>query len=484
MKLDFTKPAPQLRTLEEAQELIQALWTLCTEIPKLKKHIADLEEKLNTNSNNSSKPPSGDRFKSNHNKQNQERKRNRGGQPGHPGITRHLLPEIEVDHIERHLPSERCSCGGSIQTTLRYQRHQVHELPPVKLEVTEHQLFYGNFTQCRKEHCAKLPQAIPTGMLGFRLLAFIAVLTSDYKLSKRDVTRLFMDLFKLSMSVATIKRAEETVSEAIKIPVDEAKEYVRNQAIVNCDETSHAECGKRKWTWVAIAGTVAVFLIAATRSAAAAKELLGVSFKGILGSDRFSAYSWIAAIFRQVCWAHLKRDFKKISERTGKSKKIGLQLLACTQQMFHYWHKVRDGTMTREKFKETMKPICRKVESLLNAGAKVRNLKTKGTCLEILKVKKALWRFIETVGLEPTNNIAERVLRQVVIWRKICFGTWSKDGSIYLSRVTTVVASCRLQECSAFDFLCDAVEAHLNGKKSPSLLPNQATASIELAEAA
>ena len=95
------------------------------------------------------------------------------------------------------------------------------------------------------------------------------------------------------------------------------------------------------------------------------------------------------------------------------------------------------------------------------------------TCFQILKIKEALWTFIDTVGVEPTNNIAEHVLRQIVIWRKNCFGAWSSNGTLYLERVMTMVATCRLQERSVFGFLCDAIHAHLEGKKSPSLLPNQ-----------
>jgi transposase len=486
--MNFTQPPPIVKSLDEAQSLIKLLWILCAEIPSLKqqiemqqKEIDELKEKLNTNSNNSSKPPSIDHFKSSK-KQKKKSKRNRGGQPGHSGITRNLLPKEEVDYIEKHLPPEHCKCGGHIKKTRRYRRHQIHEIPPVKTVVTEHQLFYGCCVQCGMEHRAELPSTVPTGMLGPCLLALIATLTSDYKMSKRDVTRLLADLYSFSICIATVKRAEETVSEAIVAPVEEAKAYVQTQKIVNCDETSHAECGNRMWAWVAIANMVAVFMIAQKRSAKIAKALLGDKFKGILGSDRYSAYSWIPAFQRQVCWAHLKRDFKKISERPGKSKMIGLRLLVYVKRMFHYWHQVRDGTMTHKQFRILMEPIRCKVELLLTSGTKVENSKTKGTCIEILKVKEALWKFIDKRRIEPTNNIAERVLRKIVIWRKVSFGTWSENGTRYLERVMTVVATCRLQERSVFGFFCNAMQAHFNGKKAPSLLPPQVSAKTVMAK--
>ena len=424
--LEALAPAIESITDNNIKVIISALLEI---ISSQQKEIDELKEKLNTNSNNSSKPPSTNLFNAN-NKPGpklKKGKRNKGGQPGHKGTHRSLLPEDEVKHIVQHKPPANCSCGGLVSQITLYQRHQVYELPPIKVEVTEHQLFHGCCEQCNMKHHATLPDQVPTGMLGPCFLALIATLTSDYKMSKRDVVRFLTELFNLSICVATVKRAEETVSEALKAPVDVAKEYVKKQSIVNCDETSHAECGKRMWTWVAIANCVAVFLIAKNRTIKVAKELLGETFAGILGSDRYVAYNWVAAISRQVCWAHLIRDFRKISERTEQSKWIGLRLLVYARRMFHAWNKVRDGTLTRDDFKKIMAPIRQGVEALLLEGSRIENSKTKGTCLEILKIKAALWTFVDIIGVEPTNNIAEQTIRKIVIWRKMCFGTWSSN---------------------------------------------------------
>lgn len=481
MKLDFTQPPPQAKTLEEAQEIINALWSFCGELLKRvdlqekqieeqQKEMDALKEKLNINSNNSSNPPSSDRYKTGNKNQSTGRTK-AGGQKGHTGKSRSFLSVNAVDHIEQHLPPEKCDCGGKVQTNKHHRRHQVHELPPVTVVVTEYQLFDGCCEGCGKKHLAQLPEGTPTGMLGPRLMALIATMGSDYKLSKRDIQRLLNDLYSLSIGVATVKRAEETIRSALNVPVEEANNFVKAQAIVNMDETSHAECGKKKWTWVAIGAQVAVFLIAKNRNTVAAKTLLGETFSGILGSDRFTAYSWVPDTRRQICWAHLKRDFQKIAEREDESKLIGEGLLAYTHQMFACVHRAREGTLTHIAFKIEMLPIMRAIEAFLQKGAQVAHTKTQGTCRAILKLKTALWTFVENPGVEPTNNLAERVLRQIVIWRKICFGTWSENGSLYLERVMSVVATCRLQKRSVFGFLCEAIVAHLTGKKAPSLLP-------------
>lgn len=225
------------------------------------------------------------------------------------------------------------------------------------------------------------------------------------------------------------------------------------------------------WTWVSIASLVAVFIIRASRGADVIKDFLGPAFSGILCTDRWSAYAWMAAILRQLCWSHLIRDFTKISERSGKSSKLGKELLSCSRKMFKYWHKVKDGTMTREHFQKLMKPIRKRVEILITEGMLCRNSKTAGTCKQLVKVKEALWTFIDTPGVEPTNNLAEQVLRRIVIWRRTSFGTQSAEGTLYLERIMTTVATCKLQKRNVLDFVTEALRSYLSGTKSPSLLP-------------
>jgi transposase len=443
--------------------------TLITLINEQQKEIEELKDKLNINSNNSSSPPSINHFKKA--KKKKKGKRKQGAQPGHKGVYRELLPIEEVDYIEACKPPKRCGCGSRIRLTENYRRHQVHELPKVKATVTEYQLYSGNCFGCGKIHPGKLPIGVPKGMLGPIAMAKIATLTGDYKMSKRNVTFLLEDFYGLDICIGTVSNTEKLVSEALEKPVEEAHRFVPQQKQVNADETSHAERGNKMWTWAFIASLVAVFIIRPSRGAQVVKDFLGTTFHGILNTDRWSAYTWLAVISRQLCWAHLKRDFQKISERSGKSGKIGEELLACTKRMFKYWHKVRDGTLTRKCFQKLMEPIQNRIEILLEEGKQCGNKKTAGTCKQLLKLKHALWTFIYKTGLEPTNNLAEQILRRIVIWRKTSFGTQSPEGTLYLERIMTVVASCKLQNRNVLDFVTDAIRAHLSETKMPSLLP-------------
>jgi transposase len=359
-----------------------------------------------------------------------------------------------------------------------YQRHQVHELPMIKAIVTEYQLQKGVCCRCNTGYQATLPVGIPKGMLGPIAMAKVGVLTADYRLSKRNVTYLLNDFYGLKISIGTVSNTEKVVSAALEAPVETAKTFIQQQAVVNADETGHTEKNQKMWTWVCVAMLVAVFAIRASRGASVIKGMLGAGFKGILCTDRWSAYTWMAAVCRQLCWAHLMRDFKKIAERSGESGRIGDQLLDVGYRMFHYWEKVRQGKLSRKKYHLLMKPIRKRIEELLKKGVACPHIKTAGTCKKILSVKEALWTFMEKEGVEPTNNLAEQVLRRIVIWRKTSFGTQSARGTLYMERIMTVVATCKLQKRNVLDFVTEAIRSHLSKTTPPSLLPMAANDGI------
>ena len=470
-----SESTPQVATLEEARELIHVLWLKLAEqskqIEAQAAQIKALEEKLNTNSRNSSKPPSTD-LKAGKKKSGSGKKA--GGQPGHVGRGRTFFSEEQVDQTHLLYPPRQCECGGKVRTTRLHRRHQTMDIAPIKPQITEYRLFAGACQVCGKQHEAVLPADVSGKLVGPRLLALIGTLTGGYRLSKRLVQSLLQDLFRIDLSVGLISQSEERISAVLKTIVQEAHTHVQQAGVVHSDETGHKEKGKKQWMWVAIAGMVSVFMARAARSADIAKELLGSAFAGILVSDRYSAYTWVDAARRQWCWAHLLRDFTKISERSGVAGQVGEQLLAHTKRMFRYWHKVRDGTLSREKFQQYMAHTQVRIEAALQRAVLQGDAQTANTCKRILKFKTALWTFVYTPGVEPTNNLAERTIRSYVIWRKTSFGTQSKRGSVYMERMMTAVGSCKLQGRNVLEFLTLAIRAHGANAKMPSLIPASA----------
>ena len=102
-----------------------------------------------------------------------------------------------------------------------------------------------------------------------------------------------------------------------------------------------------------------------SRSAAAAMELLGHAFAGIVVSYRFSAYNHLPLEQRQLCWAHLIRDLAAIADRPGASGEIGMELLDLQQQLFDQWHQWKDGRIDWPQLQQSCLPIRRTFEATL-----------------------------------------------------------------------------------------------------------------------
>ena len=455
-----------------------------------------LLEKVNRTSKNSSSPPSQDPpgLEKKHLKQPSSKKR--GGQPGHEGHSRKLYPVEKCSARYDHQPT-RCSCCGeslSGEDTNPY-RHQIVEIPPIEPIVIEHRLHQLTCAQCGTNTRATLPTSVNKSGYGVRVVAIVALLSGRYRNSQRMVQSALAELFGVSMSLATINKLRLEASNAISDCVEEAKLYVQQQPVVGADETSFKQgnidgCNPKQrqaWLWVAVTPLVTFFEIALTRCTQAAKNLLGENFSGILTSDRHGAYNWVEIESRQLCWAHLRREFIKISERPGISQELGTALVKQQEKLFELWHRVRDGTLARCDFVELIQDIRILIKAKLQEaadyqiGAKEKTplAKTVRTCRQLLKVEPAMWLFVTTIGVEPTNNAAERAIRPAVIWRRTSFGCQTQTGSTFVARMLTVVTTLKSQQRNVLEFLAQAVVAAREGKQAPCLLPQVGICSEE-----
>jgi transposase len=290
-------------------------------------------------------------------------------------------------------------------------------------------------------------------------------------LSKRTTQQAMEEVFGVPMSVGTISHLEQATTEAVAAPVEEARTYVHAQDVAHLDETSWRQGDKPAWLWVAVTSWVTVFVVRLSRGGEVARELLGQRFGGILVTDRYSAYNWYPVRWRQLCWAHLLRDFEAMRDRGGCSAELGDTLLTQARQMFTWWHRVREGTLKRSTFRSYMTPLRREVERVLAAGSRSGVPKTAGTCQDILKRREALWTFVQVEGVEPTNNAAERSIRPGVLWRKGSFGTQSAEGSRFVESMMTVVTTLKQQQRNVLEYLTAACAAALRGEAAPTLLP-------------
>jgi transposase len=467
--------AEQARTIAELKALVE----------KLTAQVAKLEDRLGQNSRNSSKPPSSDSPDVRRPPRTPTGRRP-GGQPGHKKRERDLLPTDQVDETEPLVPSRCDACEADLTgatTVGEPERFQVVEIPPITPHVKEFHLHTVACT-CGAVTKAKLPPEV-RGVFGPRLGAVVSLLTGKYRLSKRMAQDALRDLLGVQLCLGSVSKLEQEASDALAPPCEEALTYVQEQPDANADETGWRE-GRieghaiRAWLWVLATPLVAVFRVSTSRGSEVIKGLLK-GFAGYLTTDRWNAYNWYELIKRQLCWSHITRDVQGFIDRKGVGGRIGEALMVERNRMFKWWHQVRDGTLERAVFQKRMKRVRGRVRRLLRDAQVRAEAKTRGVAKEILKLEPALWTFVDVVGIEPTNNFGERIIRHAVMWRKICFGTQSPAGSRFVERILTTVMTLRLQKRNVLEFLTASIQAHRTGAQPPSLLPHAPQAQLSKA---
>jgi transposase len=459
---DQIPPAAQAAILVLVQQYQQRLQAL-------QKRVDELEQRHNQNSTNSSRPPSSDPPHVKRPPPKPKSGRKRGGQPGHKRQRRPLVPPEQVKRVIPLKPPACRKCGHGLQgEDPQPRRHQVAEIPPFRPEVTEYRLHRLTCTGCGTRTCASLPEGVPAGAFGPRLQAVLAVLAGGYRLGKRPIRQLAQDLLGLAISTGMIAKLEGSTSAALEAPMAELQEHVRTQP-TNVDETSWREAGQRAWLWVVVAPLVTVFHIAATRCGEVARRLLGSAYGQVVTSDRWKAYSPFRR--RQLCWAHLRRDFQAMVDRQNGGAAIGKRLIELSDRMFAWWHRVRDGTLCRSSFQVYISGLRRELVEALEDGKACGCPKTAATCRDLIAHERKLWAFVWREGIEPTNNAAERALRHAVLWRKGSGGTDSTRGSRFVERVLSVRETCRQQGRSFLEYLVACCQAQVVGEDAPSLLP-------------
>jgi transposase len=441
----------------------------------LEQRVRELEARLGQNSSNSSRPPSSDPPQVPAKQRAVSSGRRRGGQPGHRGAFRVLLPVEQVDEVVVVVPQVCRHCEQRLPASVAHHRsqiwrHQVVELLPLAVRVTEYQMAVRRCPTCGKRTRAGLPAGVPRRPFGAGLTAVIALLSGRYRLSRREVRELLQDLWQVRVSLGAVVRQEQAQSAALAPVVEEARAAVGQADVVNVDETGWQQGGKRAWLWTVVAAGLTVFHVDRSRGGTAVAAMLGAEFGGVVGSNRWSAYSRFPAQRRALCWAHLKRAFQGLVDRGGEAELIGCWGLAEIERLFTLCHRFRAGEFGRDELRRSLIPLQARLGRLLRRGQDNPDGKAVALCRQFQKCWPALWTFARVDGVEPTNNGAERALRPAVLWRKGSFGSDSEAGSRFAARLLTVAASCRQQARPLLGFLVAAGEAALRGSPPPSLL--------------
>jgi transposase len=454
---------------------------------RLEGRVRALEAKASASSRNSSRPPSTDAPKTRQQRRAQARekakellrndgeKRNAGGQPGHPGAGRELLGEDQMAEIVDHYPEECSGCGREFTASEKVPRHgpgrhQVADLPATAVFYVEHRTHRLRCPGCAKRTRARLG-AVGESAFGPGLQAAVVGLTARNRISRRDMSELLWELFAARVSVGAIEAICQRTSGLLAGPHERLRSQVLGSGAVNVDETGWYLGGENRTMWTAATGQAAIYRIVEDRHRDRLQELLGPDFDGIVTSDRWWAYDLLDPEQRQACWSHLQRDFRFHSEGLAAQKQFGDTGLQLTSRLFATWHAYQQH-QDRGRLAAEMTPIQTELRELLEqaANGSKRHRLFRRFANNLLKLWPALWKFITTPGVTPTNNAAERALRGPVIHRKLSHGNQSDDGERFTERSLSASVTCRLQRRSLLVYLRDLLTAHQTGGALPALL--------------
>lgn len=452
-------------------------------IAKLEREVADLKAQVQkahvrqrpaANSSNSSLPPSANPPDAPKRTPKKPTGRKPGAQPGHPPYPRQRLPAERLTKVIPFIPETCGHCRASLPAEPGPNDpeptwHQVAELPECIAQITEYQGHSRTCPDCGRRTTAKVPDAIRRFSVGPRLAAALAYLSGSPHVSKRGLEEIADTLFQAPVALGTVSNLEAEMSAALLPAYVQAQEAVRDAPVKHVDETGWKQAGKKRWLWLATTTSVACYLIHTGRGAAAFLALLANQIKGIFISDRWHVYGRIPLSCRQICWAHLKRDFQKLVDLGGAGKKYGQAGLAIAAMLFHEWKLFRGGG-SRRRLRSELEPVRAQLRTWLEQGARCSSPKAATLCTSLLKLEPALWTFLYTKGVEPTNNHGERLTRSGVLWRKIAFGCHSERGCRFVERILTVVQTLRLQQRPVLDFLYRSLLAYRNAETPPKLV--------------
>jgi transposase len=437
------------------------------------RRVKELEERLSINATNSSLPPSANPRNAPKPVAKKPTGRKRGAQMGHKGHGRKLLESQAVDQRIDYRPGLCTHCQSSLehQPAQLVGRHQIAELPPHAVKITEHRSFACRCGVCGTINRALIPDAVRASSTGPRLGAAIGLLGAFMHGSRRAIGVLVGQVLDCPIALGSVSAREAELSAALEGPYAQLAGQVSRAKVKYVDETGWYQKGLERWLFAAISRRAALFSIENTRTRSSLKNLLRGKPRGVLCTDRAGIYDLLKLSRRGLCWAHLKRDFVRCQERGGVSEVIGEAGLEVCKQVFGLWRAFGQKKLRRRQLRKRIQPLRKTMHRLLKRGAALGIAKTSGFCRSLLRREEALWNWAKVPGLEPTNNLAERMLRPAVIWRKKSFGSDSRGGSTFVERMLSVIQTLKLRKANLLDYLTQAIIAYRAGSSFPTLLP-------------
>jgi transposase len=441
------------------EAVIALIEPLCAQIAVLTARVKALEDRLATNSRNSSKPPASDSFTKQTRSLRQPSGRKTGGQPGHPGTT---LQQVPVpDQTRLHEPEQCVACGASLAEVagqLDPERRQVFDLPPLKLEVTAHRVMLKACAACGHRNRGTFPAGVACGAsYGAGVKSVLTYLNQAHLLPSARSGEIVADVFGQPVSAGLLEAAVTGCTTALAATETSIKQGLARAAVVNFDETGMSVEGKRQWLHSASTPQLTYYACHAQRGATAT-QAIGIlpAFGGRAIHDGFSSY-WQYDCAHGLCNAHHLRELSFAHEQgqrawAGQMK----QLLVAIKQ---------DVDTAKAQQQPALDPHQRadyeqRYGAILQAGleeeqhappppsgqrGRKKQSKSKNLLDRLVKYREATLAFLHDFAVPFDNNLAERDLRMMKVKQKVsgCFRTTA--GAHAFCRIRSYISTMKKQ---------------------------------------
>lgn len=479
MDFDFNSPPPQAKTLEEAQSIINVLWDLCrqmkTEIAALKIRVKTVEQQLNMNSRNSGQPPSSDGLqKPNPKNLRGKSGKNRGGQPGHQ---RNLLEKsLHPDKIEIHVLDYCYYCRQSLEniSISDYEARQVFEIPPLKIEITEHRAEKKRCPGCHQMNTADFPSGVQHAtQYGANLKALSVYLNQYQFLPYKRLQEFFKDIFGHPISQGMLVKINQQCHQKIEGVTADIKRQLQIGTSLHHDESGIRIEGKLHWCHVASTRYLTDYGIHAKRGREGinAGGILPL-FQGRLIHDFFKPY-FTYGCRHALCNAHHLRELKFIEEECGQrwAKDMANLLMAIKHQVeWHKAHQIELSSMRKQAYERCYDEIIMMGLwhsdnfSLLpekpRRSGRAKQSKAKNLLDRLRFHREEALAFMHDPAIPFTNNQAEQDIRMVKVKQKISGCFRSEHGAHWFASIKSYISTARKQGKNSLEVIRSAFMGH------------------------
>lgn len=409
-------------------------------IAELQKQIDELKKRL-TAYENAHTPPSKLRFKP-HEPVTEPKKR--GAPEGHPGTTR---PEPKPDMTLEVLESKCGHCKAQLGQPFHVEKRIVEEIPePQPVEVTEYRIGHYLCSKCGEVTVAKA--SVPEGRFGPRACAQVALLKFSDRLPHKLVVKALERQFGLTVTPATVLDITRRVSDAVRCQYEMLIQKIRQSAYVHIDETELKVSGRTYWVWVFTTPSETLYVIKPSRGQSVPEEIIGLGYGGVVVCDGWKVYARFGKA-QQRCWAHLLREAKQLASEheTAKGLYEGLK------RMFRKLKKVLERQSSRREW--WYKRFVEEMRQWVDMGSGYRELRKFAVTLQ-----NGLHQWFTCLlfpGVPPTNNHAERQLREVVVQRKIIGTLRTEKGVTIMETLMSLLMTWKQQSVNPLTALQKAL---------------------------